>query len=58
MMLMRMLVNVFDDARTCFDPCFHCRVMPDPTCDNMFHVVLFSKRSTRVMTWGLVVAID
>ena len=55
--LVRVLVEIFDDARSGFHP-LSSRVTPVSTSDNVLNIVLSSKELTSIATRCLVVTVD
>ena len=58
MTLMKMVVDVFGDGRSCFDPFSNRRIVPEPACDNVLHMILCRKELTCITAWCLAVAVD
>ena len=53
-----MIIEVFGDGQSCFDPFSNWRIILEPTCDNVLHMVLCCKEPTCITAWCLAIAVD
>lgn len=58
MALMGMFSDEIQDLDTSRYPSLSGIIVPEPSCDDMLHVVLLSKNLARIMTGGLAVAMN